>query len=93
MCKNKNCLICGKEFIGLLLFKTNSFSQSQTILIDSEDKLFNNKRRKSFEVCSSPIGKGKNFESANPQKKNSALQKYIQDVNNYNKKLKFLFIG
>ena len=93
MCKNKNCVICGKEFIGLLLFKTNSFSQSQTILIDSEDKLFNNKRRKSIEVCSSPIGKGKNFESANPQKKNSALQKYIQDVNNYNKKLKFLFIG
>jgi hypothetical protein len=80
MCKNKSCVICGKEFIGSLLLKTSNFTQSQTILIDHEDKIFTKIRRKSIGECSSPIGKGKNFETTNSQKKNSALQKYIQDV-------------
>jgi hypothetical protein len=80
MCKNKSCVICGKEFIGSLLFKTSNFSRSQTILIDPDVKLLINKRRKSIGECSSPLDKGKNFDTTNSQKKNSALQKYIQDV-------------
>jgi hypothetical protein len=77
MCKNKSCLVCGKDFLVGILSKSSNFSRSQTIITDADEKPLLIQRRKTIGECMSPAETSKKFES---QKKNSDYHKYIKNV-------------
>jgi hypothetical protein len=77
MCKNKSCLVCGKDFLVGILSKSSNFSRSQTIITDADEKPLLIQRRKTIGECMSPAQTSKKFES---QKKNSDYHKYIKNV-------------